>query len=274
MKSEKHRKYLLPAAAAVLLLAALVRRRRIAAALRAQRAQERTVRELEHHQRLEMIGTMTAGIAHEFNNLLTPIMGYSILTMEALPPEYGEQIDHLAEIYDASHRAKMLIARLSTLSRRDGGAAERPLSPDGLAERVLELARPALPPRVEVVRTLHCPEECLSGDETQLGQLLLNLIVNAFQAMEGRGGTLTVSTARSGDSVVFRVRDTGPGIPQEVLPQVFEPFFTTKEAGRGTGLGLAIAHRIAEEHHGRIEAANPPGGGAEFTVILPVRTEP
>ena len=230
----------------------------------------RQTRELAHHQRLETIGTLTSSIAHEFNNLLTPIMGYSILALEKLPPEDTELYDSVLEIYNASRKAKTIISRLSDLSRKNSALSFQYVSPDELVRRVLEVAAPAQPPGVEVVSVLDCRHLWLHGNETQLSQLLLNLVLNAFQAMEEDGGTLTVSTSADQSSIRLRVADTGPGIPPEVLPHIFEPFFTTKESGKGTGLGLAIVQQVVEEHRGRVEVEAAPEGGAAFTVTFPI----
>lgn len=230
----------------------------------------RQTRELAHHQRLETIGTLTSSIAHEFNNLLTPIMGYSILALEKLPPEDTELYDSVLEIYNASRKAKTIISRLSDLSRKNSALSFQYVSPDELVRRVLEVAAPAQPPGVEVISVLDCRHLWLHGNETQLSQLLLNLVLNAFQAMEEDGGTLTVSTSADQSSIRLRVADTGPGIPPEVLPHIFEPFFTTKESGKGTGLGLAIVQQVVEEHRGRVEVEAAPEGGAAFTVTFPI----
>ena len=234
-----------------------------------------TTRELAHLQRLELIGTMTSSIAHEFNNMLTPIMGYSIMVMENLPEGCDELYDNLSEIYDASRRAKSLVSRLSALSRK-GNASEATLfSPDALLDKVEEMMTPAKPRNVTLEKDYHCPEVCLRANETQITQLLLNLIINAFQAMEQEGGTLTLSTGSENGSVIFKVADTGPGIAPEILSRVFEPFFTTKEMGRGTGLGLAIVRQIADEHRGRITVESELGKGTTFTLVLPEnRAEP
>ena len=226
-------------------------------------------RSLAHHQRLELIGTLTSGIAHEFNNLLTPIMGNSILSMELLPDGNEEIMDNLTEIYDASSRAKTLVYRISALSRKNNEASFRCFSPDKLLEKVEQMAGTSLPENVEIIRDYNCPEECLCANETQVGQLLLNIVINAFQAMAENGGTLRISTEVDQNIVVFRFHDTGPGISPEALEHIFEPFFTTKEIGHGTGLGLAICHQIAEDHGGTIEAESTVGVGTTFTVRLP-----
>ena len=227
--------------------------------------------ELAHHQRLETIGTLTSSIAHEFNNLLTPIMGYSILTLEKLPPEETELYDNVLEIYSASKKAKTIITRLSELSRKNTGLSCQYVSPDELARRALEAAAPARPRRVEVKLETGCRHLWLYGNETQLSQLLLNLVLNGFSAMEERGGVLTLTTGADGEHIFFRVADTGCGIPPEVMPRIFDPFFTTKESGKGTGLGLAIVQQVAEEHGGRVTAESRVGEGTVFTVTFPIR---
>ncbi len=230
----------------------------------------RQTRELAHHQRLETIGTLTSSIAHEFNNLLTPIMGYSILVLEKLPSEESELYDNVLEIYQASHKAKTIISRLSDLSRKNTALSFHYVSADELARRVLEVAAPAQPPGVRVASSLDCRHLWLHGNETQLSQLLLNLVLNAFQAMEDGGGTLTVSTSADLERIYFKVVDTGPGIAEEVLPHIFEPFFTTKESGKGTGLGLAIVQQVVDEHHGEIKVETALGQGVAITVAFPI----
>lgn len=229
----------------------------------------RKTQELAHHQRLETIGTMTSSIAHEFNNLLTPIMGYSIMVLEKIPPEEEEICDDLLEIYQASQKAKTIITRLSDLSRKNTGLTYQDVSPDELARRVLEVAAPARPPKVEAVLEADCPGLWVRGNETRLSQLLLNLVLNGFHAMEEKGGKLTLTTADRGKEVLFRVADTGHGIPEEVLPNIFDPFFTTKESGKGTGLGLAIVRQITEEHGGTIHVESRVGEGTAITVVFP-----
>ena len=227
----------------------------------------RQTQELAHHQRLETIGTLTSSIAHEFNNLLTPIMGYSILILEKIPSEATDSYDNALEIYNASRKAKEIISRLSALSRKNTPLTFQPVAPDPLAERVLEVADAACPKNVAVTKSLACSGLWISGNETQLFQMLLNLVLNAFQALEAEGGTVTVSTFAGEGRVFFRVEDDGPGIPEDILPQIFDPFFTTKGSGKGTGLGLAIVRQVAEDHGGTVEAR--PGPGACFTVALP-----
>lgn len=233
----------------------------------------RQTQELAHHQRLETIGTLTSSIAHEFNNLLTPIMGYSLLTLEKLPQEEAELYDNVLEIYNASRKAKEIISRLSDLSRKNTALTFQYTPPDELVRRVLEVAAPAQPHGVEVRTEFNCSCLWVYGNELQLSQMLLNLVLNAFQAMERSGGTLRVSTWADESSVFLRVSDTGPGISEQTLPHIFEPFYTTKEAGKGTGLGLAIVRQVVEEHGGTVSVETAVGRGAAFLVSLPLSKE-
>lgn len=212
---------------------------------------------------------MTSGIAHEFNNLLTPIMGYSIMSMEKLPPENEELMENLSEIYEASHRAKTLVSRLSALARKNSDESKILLSPYELGEKAEEMALPSKPENVELIATRTPGPERIFVNETSLVQLLLNLLINAFQATEEKGGLVRFQISAEGGDVLFRVSDTGIGIPEDVLPHIFEPFFTTKERGHGTGLGLAIAMQTVETHNGRITVESSEGIGTTFTVTIP-----
>lgn len=224
---------------------------------------------LAHHQRLELLGTLTSSIAHEFNNLLTPIMGYSLLALEKLPPEEEELYDNILEIYNASRQAKTIISRLSDLSRKNTADTLHENAPDELVKKTLEVATPAKPKNVEIKLNLNCWDQRLMANEIQLSQLLLNLILNGFHAMEPNGGVLTIDTSFDDESIHIRVADTGCGIPEEIRGKIFEPFFTTKDTGKGTGLGLAIAAQVVEDHHGHIRVDSKEGEGTAITVTLP-----
>ena len=229
----------------------------------------RKTQSLARHQRLETIGTMASSIAHEFNNLLTPIMGYSILVLEKLPSEEEELYDNVLEIYEASRKAKTIVSRLSDLSRKNSSSAFQRIVPDSLLRKVLEICAPAKPLNVEQECQYGCKEAIISGNEVQLSQMLLNLILNAYQAMEKEGGFLRLSTREEEKAVWFLVADTGPGIPESLMEKIFEPFFTTKERGKGTGLGLAIVRQVLQEHGGEIEVETREGEGTTMKVRLP-----
>ena len=237
--------------------------------------------QLAHHQRLELIGTMTSSLSHEVNNMLTPIMGYSIMAMEKLPEgkeqmtdELADELtDYLSEIYNSSSRAKQLITRISSLSRKQSGQVFAVISPDDLLEKVLMLAQPSVPKKVNVTRRFGAGEKCIRANELQLQQAFLNIILNALDAMRASGGTLTIATEMTEDSVTVRISDTGCGIPEELLPRIYEPFFTTKDVGKGTGLGLAIAAQAVEDHGAEMEVNSRPGEGTEFRLRF-ARVEP
>ena len=237
------------------------------------RREKEELQELEHRQRLELIGTMTSGIAHEFNNMLTPIMGYSVMTMQSIPEDNETAFDNLNEIYDASLRAKSLVARISDLSKKNNKDANRMLSANVVLDKVVEMAMPAKPHMVELVRDYHCDGENLFANEMLLNQMLLNIVINAFQAIEDVGGTVTVSTFESEDHIEFRINNTGSKVSDEVLKKIFDPFFTTKGSGKGTGLGLAIAKNIAEEHGGTISVNSSDEAGTTFIISLPKASE-
>ena len=228
----------------------------------------RKTQEIAHHQRLEMMGTLTSGIAHEFNNLLTPIMGYSMLTLEQLPLELEDLYDNVLEIYNSSRKAKEITSQLSQFSRKNTGESREYLSPNLLIQSVLKVAMPACPEAVSVKQEHEEISAKVYCNQTQLSQLFLNLIINAFHAMPD-GGELSISTAMEQDEIIITVKDEGCGISETVLPHIFEPFFTTKEGGKGSGLGLAIAQQIVEDHQGHIEVHSKENEGTAFTVRLP-----
>lgn len=229
----------------------------------------RQTQKLAHHQRLEIIGMLTSGIAHEFNNMLTPIMGYSMMILEKLPQDDTEIYDEVLEIYQMSAKAKTVISRLSDLSRKNTGNVFQKIPVDELVRRMVSAARAARPNHVDVQLELKCPKTTVYGNETQLSQLLLNLILNSYHALEDQGGTLEILTNTEGETVHITVRDNGYGISKENLSHIFEPFFTTKEAGKGTGLGMAIVAQVVEEHSGKIHVDSIEGEGTSICVSLP-----
>ena len=229
----------------------------------------RQTQKLAHHQRLEIIGTLTSSISHEFNNLLTPIMGNSLMALEKLPSDEDELYDELLEIYTASCKAKEIISRLSDLSRKNSENSFRQVAPDELIRKMIRTAEPARAENVLINMNLNCWDQRLTANEIQLSQILLNLILNGFHAMEPGGGILTVSSSFDETHIHIQVSDTGCGIPREIQPKIFEPFFTTKETGKGTGLGLAIVAQTVEDHQGKIQVESREGSGSTFTVSLP-----
>ena len=225
---------------------------------------------LAHHQRLETIGTMTASIAHDFNNLLTPIMGYSIMTMEMLPADATDLQENLMEIYDASVKAKDIVTRLAELTKKGNEENFKEIEVDEVIQSALKVTLPAKPKEVEVKANFNAEGEMIKADRTQISQLVMNIVLNAYDAMRDKGGTLLVSTRISGEEVVLRFKDNGCGMDTETMSRIFDPFYTTKESGKGTGLGLAIVAQIVEIHGGKIYVDSEPGEGTEFRIYIPL----
>jgi C4-dicarboxylate-specific signal transduction histidine kinase len=219
-------------------------------------------------EKLATVGRLAAGLAHEVGNPLGAIAGYADVARARLPaeadPELREALDRIAA---AAGRIDRTVRDLLDFAR----PAPPTLCPVGVApavEAALRLARVQSRFRaVEVATDLPADLPPVLADEHHLAQVLLNLFLNAGDAMRGRGA-LRIGARAAGDGVTVEVADTGPGIAPEDLPRIFDPFFTTKDPGEGTGLGLAICHRIAESFGGSIEAANAPGGGAVFALHL------
>lgn len=224
---------------------------------------------MAHRQRLETIGTLTASIAHEFNNLLTPIMGYSMMALEKLPAGEEELYDDLLEIYQTSQKAKDIISRLSDLSRKNSPATFHLVSPDEVIRQAMKVVQPMVPQDVELQMSLNCWDQRMMANEIQIQQMLLNLVVNSLQAMEGKKGIVAVETSFDEEHICIRVRDNGCGIPPEIRSKVFQPFFTTKLPGEGTGLGLAIAAQVVEDHGGTMTFTSQVGSGTEFRITIP-----
>lgn len=227
-----------------------------------------TTQQISHQQRLVTIGTIASNVNHEFSNLLTPIMGYSVLAMEKVS-DNEDAMAYLEKIYEASSMAKGLVARLLKMSRKSSNAEHSMLVPNNIINNVEKILIPSLPKNVRIVKKLACPQQCLYASETQIEQVLINIMLNAFQAMADAGGTLTLCSSCDGEYVEFRIRDNGPGMPKDVLARVFEPFFTTKSESVGTGLGLTIVKQIVEDHHGKIDVTSEYGIGTEFVIRLP-----
>ena len=233
---------------------------------------ERT-KKLEHIQRLELLGTMTSGISHEFNNLLTPIMGYSIMSLEMLPEGNDELSENIIEIYNASKKAKDIVKRISELSKKNNSDSLTPVNIDELILKVESMIKPATPDNIRIAVQLRAGTVRVRANETQMTQVLMNIMLNGVHAMEENGGVLSVSTSENGGKLKISIRDSGSGISPEVMPHIFDPFFTTKEAGKGTGLGLAIVKNILDELGADLKVDSEPGKGTEFDISLSIIPE-
>ena len=232
--------------------------------------------QLTESQRLATIGTIAAVIAHEFNNLLTPIVSYSqfaLASAESAQPDMVLIKKALSKAFSSSSKAGKICTSMLSLARGESTFAEVQIQ-KLVDEVLLVLARDPQKDGI-ALRVQIQPNLVVRADPVQLEQVMLNLLINARQAMLGKGGSLTIKAHRSEDEVRIQVIDTGPGILPSLMPRIFEPFFTTKDTTRrgeskGTGLGLAICREIIEHHGGRIEVASEVGKGTTFTIYLPV----
>lgn len=227
---------------------------------------------LSQSEKLAALGQFVAGIAHELNNPLQGVLGHLELLRAtgAFPKRLRRDVQL---IFREADRAAKIVRNLLVFagSRK---LARRRFSVNAVLSRVIALRAGACKAAgIEVVRRYDEALPRLHGDPLLLQQAFLNIVMNAEQAVAAAGGgCIEVSTSRvpARHAAVVQVRDTGPGIPPDVLPRIFEPFYTTKDVGKGTGLGLAITYGIVQEHGGQIVAANHPDGGALFTVELPL----
>ena len=240
--------------------------------------------QLRQAQKMEAIGHLTGGIAHDFNNILTSIMGYVTLATERPGAAEDRRLgNYLEQALLSSRRARDLIQQMLTFSRGQRGE-RRPVDLRRVAAESARLLRSSMPSTLEL-ETLASPDVPLASlDRVQAEQVLLNLCINARDALDGHG-KVRVSVGRSpirhgactscrtrfdGEFVELAVADDGPGIPAEVMERMFEPFFSTKEVGKGSGMGLATVHGIVHEHGGHIVVESAPGRGATFRVLFPV----
>lgn len=237
--------------------------------------------QLKESQRLATIGTIAAVIAHEFNNLLTPIVSYSQFALQSAQsdvPDLPLIAKALNKSFQGSTRAGKICSSLLSLARGESSFGK--VSVQFLVDEVLQvLARDPQKDGV-ALRVMVQPELAVQGDAVQLEQVLLNLLINARQAMLGKGGALTIKASSDEESSQIRIQiiDTGPGIPEKLLDRIFEPFFSTKGTARrgevkGTGLGLSICKEIIEHHGGYISVTSEVGKGTTFTIHLPAADE-
>jgi PAS domain S-box-containing protein len=242
--------------------------------------------QLRQAQKMEAIGHLTGGIAHDFNNILTSIMGYIVLAGEREAALSDARLGkYLEQARLASTRARDLIQKMLTFSRGQRGEREL-LSLSPLIEESVKLLRSTLPSTIDLQTDIAAEVPPVQVDPVQLQQVLLNLCINARDAVSGAGSVgVSLRLAESdtscascrghvhGPMVALIVRDTGSGITPEVMERMFEPFFSTKEVGKGSGMGLSTVHGIVHEHGGHVVVESRPGEGAVFRVLFPPVTE-
>jgi PAS domain S-box-containing protein len=238
--------------------------------------------QLRQAQKMESIGTLAGGVAHDFNNILTIIQGYSEMVLMDKSQDHPDYAD-LAAVYDAAKRGADLVKQLMTFSRKVE-TDMRPVNLNKEVQTAVKLLSRTIPKMIDVQMRLAPDTRRIKADSGQIEQVILNLAVNAKHAMPD-GGTLTIETgnimlddayckthaeATPGDYVYLTIEDTGHGIPKDVVDRIFEPFFSTKKQGEGTGLGLAMVYGIVKHHGGHIMCYSEPGVGTAFKIYLPV----
>ncbi|HVU17172.1 MAG TPA: ATP-binding protein [Candidatus Didemnitutus sp.] len=229
-----------------------------------------TQSQLIQSEKLSAVGQFVAGIAHELNNPLTSVIGFSELLQNMdLDAKYKGHLDHIAR---AAIRCHKIVHSLLGFSRQK--EPERKLVIlHNVVDAVLEIVAYDMRTNNVAIERNYAPElPPVLGDAHQLQQVILNILSNARQAMENfrRDAKIVLSTGTSDGMVWLRIKDNGPGMRPEVLSRIFDPFFTTKAQGKGTGLGLSLSYGIIQEHHGNIRAESEPGDGAQFVIELPI----
>ena len=237
--------------------------------------------QLQQAQKMESIGTLAGGIAHDFNNILFPIIGYAEMALEDISEDSSLR-NSINEILHGAKRAGDLVKQILTFSRQ-ADQELKPLRVQLVIKEVLKLIRSSLPSTIKINKYINNNCGLVIADPTQIHQVAMNLITNAYHAMEETGGELEVSLKEvdldvedlrdpvmmPGAYVCLTVADTGPGMDQLVIDRIFDPYFTTKEDGKGTGLGLAVVHGIVKSYKGDIRVYSEPGEGTVFHVYLP-----
>ena len=246
-----------------------------------EKERQKLKEQLNQAQKMEAIGTLAGGIAHDFNNLLFPIMGYAEMLKDDLPPS-GHMQKSVQQILSATKRATELVRQILTFSRQTEREI-RPLEIQPILKEVMKLSRSSLPATIDIIQDIDSDCGQVLADPTQIHQLLMNLITNAYHAMDDDGGVLTISlqtedivgvhrkgkTLRDGTYLKLTVKDTGMGMDAAILSRIFDPYFTTKPVDKGTGLGLPVVHGIVKSLKGDIFVESKPGNGTTFEVYLP-----
>jgi two-component system cell cycle sensor histidine kinase/response regulator CckA len=255
-----------------------------------QQHQRALEQQLAQSQKMEALGTLAGGVAHDFNNILAAILGNADLARQDLAPGAPSR-QSLHEISTAARRGRELVRQILAFSRQQP-LARAPVCPAAIVAETCSLLRTAIGPHVQLVKTVAPHGQAIVADPTRLGQVLLNLGTNAVHALQGRPGRVEFRTdtiaaddpalpevvahqcRRSGlDAVRIAVQDDGCGMDEATRARIFEPFFTTKGVGQGTGLGLPVVLGIVEAHGGAIAVDSRPGAGTTFTLFFPASRE-
>ncbi len=257
-----------------------------------------TEKKLQQSQKIESIGSLAGGIAHDLNNILFPISGLSEMLLDDIPPDNPAH-ERIEQIYKSAQRGGDLVKQILAFSRQSN-PRKLPIRIQPILKEVLKLARATIPMNIKI--TSHIQANCgmISADPTQVHQIMMNLITNAYHAVEQTGGTIHIELKETdmasfdekeevpfhamtpdgtsgcplrlltGKYACITLSDTGTGMDQTLINKIFEPYFTTKELGKGTGLGLSVVHGIVKEHGGDIRVYSEVGRGTVFNVYLPL----
>jgi PAS domain S-box-containing protein len=241
---------------------------------------------LQQAQKMESIGTLAGGIAHDFNNILGIMVGNAELALDDVPP-WNPGYQNLQEIKTAGLRAAHIVKQLLSFSRKSEQKL-KPVEIKAIIKDSLNLLRATMPATVEIRENFAAAEGTILADPIQINQVIMNLCINASQAMEDRGGIIEVRALKvaldagsgnanpglpNGSYIKISVSDTGNGIDPQIADKIFDPYFTTKEVGRGSGMGLAVVHGIVKNHGGGVTVDSIPGEGATFNVFFPLAEE-
>ncbi|WP_319575913.1 PAS domain S-box protein [uncultured Desulfobacter sp.] len=243
---------------------------------------EQTEKRLQQAQKMESIGSLAGGIAHDFNNILFPIVGMSELLLEDLLPGSVER-ENAEEILKAGKRGSDLVKQILAFSRQ----SEHTMMPtriQNILNEVIKLSRSTIPTYIEIKQDIQKDCGMVLADPSQIHQIGMNLITNAYHAVEDTGGTISVKLRQAdlkvpdrpdmnltpGNYAVISISDSGHGMPTRLLEKIFDPYFTTKQQGKGTGLGLAVVYGIVKEHGGEIKVYSEIGNGSKFEIYLPL----
>jgi len=231
---------------------------------------EKTQLQLLQSEKMASLGKLAAGVAHQLNNPLGGITLFAKLIMEEYDLEDGAKED-LNRILKDANRCRDTVRELLEFTRQTRHLMRPSDVNRALTRTLFLLESQTLFQNIDIVKDLDASLPPVYGDIQQLNHLFMNIILNAAQAMEGKGKlTIKSRLLPDADRVCIEICDTGPGIPEDILPHIFEPFFTTKEEGKGTGLGLSLAYRIVENHGGHIQAESKPDEGTKFLIELPL----
>ncbi|MDO9225077.1 MAG: PAS domain S-box protein [Pseudomonadota bacterium] len=250
-----------------------------------QQEQERLQAQLQQAQKMEALGQLTGGIAHDFNNILAAVLGFAKLALRRHAPDPNSELaEYLREVVTAGERARDLVARMLTFSRSQPGRVAQPLAAQPLIKEAMKMLTATIPAGIRIDTHIDGKAPDIAIDPVDLHQILVNLAINARDALDGKG-RITISLARTqvgqqvcttchekftGEYLELTVADDGQGIAPEVLPHIFEPFFTTKAVGQGTGMGLVMVHGLVHRAGGHFQVESSVGQGSAFHIFLPV----